>query len=620
MGRWGSKKVMKSSKQEPLMVSSPSEANNNYNDGTTTNNNTPTSPISSQTSEGTPEMNASLSPSSRPSTTTTKASGIAGAAQQGLGRNALKPPRPRMTNTSPVTNKTKSSSSKREKSPVIDRVSISVSEGTLNTNTNESNTAQAQQTISSDKAAEATPEKKEQQASQQIYTPPPPLDDRTVDSTVYGGGRYSVVNGESPDMEASISPSTKFRPRHMKKNRSFLRGDAASRVSTNTNKKKDKDDKYVLMEDGDTVTAGPSLDGDGTREGDEYISSRGKRSSYGEVDDFTLSTFGTQSLAFAERSAKRIFGRHHDAYSVEGLSYAGDNDLLEVKQKYAYCSILLSVIQLFVMVVMVSMCGVAPLDVNPMIGPYPDSLSYWGGKNGYQIAVKVEIWRLFTPVLLHAGFIHLLCNIAIQLETGAFFEREWGSGLWFVIYIVSAIGSSILSCISQPDTISVGATGALVGLFGAKLAEMLVVSAFETTRNRGDPSAHRFRVEQLTGALCSVSILSLFIFVPFVDWAGHMGGLGSGFFLGLMVFSCNVKNWCGRVFVWLIGFSAFVTGFLYSGYYLYMEMDFDLGLRDACEYFRQIYREGYDCTCQYTFDFSYVYADEFGDDDDGTWG
>jgi membrane associated rhomboid family serine protease len=62
-----------------------------------------------------------------------------------------------------------------------------------------------------------------------------------------------------------------------------------------------------------------------------------------------------------------------------------------------------------------------------MVGLYPNALSDWGGKNAINILEDGEWWRLVTPIMLHAGIIHLLCNVAIQLETGTFFECKWGA-------------------------------------------------------------------------------------------------------------------------------------------------------------------------------------------------
>ena len=116
-----------------------------------------------------------------------------------------------------------------------------------------------------------------------------------------------------------------------------------------------------------------------------------------------------------------------------------------VKQKRGYMSIFFCLAQTAILVGMMIQCGVAPMRINPMVGPYPDALSYWGGKNSYDILYDGEYWRLFSPVMLHAGIFHLLCNVAVQLDTGAFFEREWGWIIWLAIYMGSAAAGSILS-------------------------------------------------------------------------------------------------------------------------------------------------------------------------------
>ena len=149
-----------------------------------------------------------------------------------------------------------------------------------------------------------------------------------------------------------------------------------------------------------------------------------------------------------------------------------DENVYVVQQNRGYCSIFFSAVQTFYLIAMLGQCGLAPMNINPMIGPYPDALSYWGGKNTVLILEDNEYWRLLTPIFLHAGAIHLGGNVLVQLDQGVFFEREWGSMRWLIIYIGSALGSSILSCISMPNSVSVGSSGAVMGLFGAKLSEV----------------------------------------------------------------------------------------------------------------------------------------------------
>ena len=99
---------------------------------------------------------------------------------------------------------------------------------------------------------------------------------------------------------------------------------------------------------------------------------------------------------------------------------------------------------------------VAPFRINPMIGPYPDGLDYWGAKNSFKILKDNEKYRLITPILLHGGVIHLLSNIFVQLDACAFWEKEWGSSCWLVLYLASGLGSSIMSVMFKPNNISVG--------------------------------------------------------------------------------------------------------------------------------------------------------------------
>jgi len=185
-----------------------------------------------------------------------------------------------------------------------------------------------------------------------------------------------------------------------------------------------------------------------------------------------------------------------------------------VRQRYGYFSIFFGAIQCVILALMMWQCGVAPMNINPMFGPYPDALSEWGGKNSILIVEDGEWWRLITPILLHAGVIHLFCNVAVQLELGVFFEREWGSMTWLIIYMSSAIGSSVLSVITMPDAVSVGSSGAVMGLFGAKLSE-IICRACEKSDTAQDRVAHQVRKEQCIGVSCSVVVVLAFSFIPY---------------------------------------------------------------------------------------------------------
>lgn len=268
-----------------------------------------------------------------------------------------------------------------------------------------------------------------------------------------------------------------------------------------------------------------------------------------------------------------------------------------VAQKRGYLSILFSVSQTLILIAMMIQCNIAPTNINPMFGPYPDALSYWGGKNAYFILYENEWWRLFSPIMLHAGLLHLLCNVAVQLDSGAFWEREWGSVTWLIIYLVSAAGGSCLSVIVIPNTVGVGSSGSVCGLFGAKLAEG-IIRCRESRKSEQDKLSHDILCEQFGTTLCSVVLVLLFSFVPYVDWAAHVGGLLAGFTVGLMVFSFRVKALKWKCFWFMFGFTITFFGFAVSIVKMMDEVKDGVAeeMGDVCGYYKQ-YFEDYECNC-----------------------
>jgi len=455
-------------------------------------------------------------------------------------------------------------------------------------------------------------------ASPTLGLPLSPTDSCSVGSVKLSNKDKYVDDDLEHNSQSPSSSKSNTSGLHQKKLKSFFK----ILDSPNGNKSK-KDDTYVLMKEnakGDVIS--PLSSPTNETEGRSPKKDSFKRTTMDDInyDEQTLSTLGSYTVSTAKdlydkwKNSRYVFSDGNDMI-YEDPDF--DEEYYEVKQKYGYCSIILSVIQLFISVVMVSMCGIAPLDINATVGPYPDTFSYWGGKNSYMICIQMEIYRLVTPVFLHSGFVHLLCNLAIQLEYGAFFEREWSSGTWFVIYSLSGLGSTIFSVISQPETISVGATGSLMGLFGAKFAEWLIRSAFQI-KAKEDKSKQSFtfglQCEQLGGLMCSMGILCLFVIIPYIDWAGHAGGLGIGFFVGLMMFASKIESCCGAFFTFLLGLMGFIGGFVFSAYFL-LTIDFDYALKDPCDYYGQLYHEGYDCTCKNIFDVT----ENYDDDMTGTW-
>jgi len=135
-------------------------------------------------------------------------------------------------------------------------------------------------------------------------------------------------------------------------------------------------------------------------------------------------------------------------------------------------------------------------------------------------------WRLFSAPLLHGGVPHLALNSLALLFAGAALERVVGP-IWFAaIFVVGALGGALLSlAINASDLISVGASGAIMGLFAAAL-----VIAYRF------PKHTRQRRLMLSGSLGVLipSLIPLFdgIFGQRIDFAAHIGGAIGGAILG----------------------------------------------------------------------------------------
>lgn len=137
-----------------------------------------------------------------------------------------------------------------------------------------------------------------------------------------------------------------------------------------------------------------------------------------------------------------------------------------------------------------------------------------------------EYWRLWSVTLVHADPLHLFFNMYALYLAGPIVERWYGS-LWFlVIYLACAAAGSTGSFAFGSDIPSVGASGAIFGLFGVLLA----AGRFHRPVDR----ASRQLVSQL-GFLIVLNLVFGFASGGQIDNAAHIGGLVAGLWLGLLM-------------------------------------------------------------------------------------
>jgi len=137
-----------------------------------------------------------------------------------------------------------------------------------------------------------------------------------------------------------------------------------------------------------------------------------------------------------------------------------------------------------------------------------------------------EWWRLLSVVLVHGGVLHLFFNMYALYLLGPIVEGLWGTRLFALFYVLTAVAASTASFLTNPVT-SVGASGAVFGLVGVLLAGTRAHNPILDRRARAI-------VPQL-GTLVIVNLAIGFLAGGVIDNSAHIGGLLAGLWLGFVV-------------------------------------------------------------------------------------
>lgn len=166
--------------------------------------------------------------------------------------------------------------------------------------------------------------------------------------------------------------------------------------------------------------------------------------------------------------------------------------------------------------------------INP-ISPNASELLEWGGNRRYD--TLNEWWRLVTSIFLHGGLIHIISNIAALVIAAIYIEPKFSRSKYALLYLFSGLCGSIASVIWHENTVSVGASGAIFGLFGAILI-LLFTNAYEKFEKR--------IILIIIGTYVAINLL--IGLTGNIDNAAHIGGLISGALIGLLLYKTSNKN------------------------------------------------------------------------------
>jgi rhomboid protease GluP len=146
------------------------------------------------------------------------------------------------------------------------------------------------------------------------------------------------------------------------------------------------------------------------------------------------------------------------------------------------------------------------------------------GANERSLVLAGEWWRLGTYMFLHGGWLHLILNTYVSWGWCSAVERAMGRWRFLLTYLVAGVGGGCASALGH-DVVSVGASGAIFGIIGARLV----------LERRAAPSWRAFSASPLTRAtLAGVAfwIVLGVVVMPSIDNFAHGGGLAAGAAMG----------------------------------------------------------------------------------------
>lgn len=145
-----------------------------------------------------------------------------------------------------------------------------------------------------------------------------------------------------------------------------------------------------------------------------------------------------------------------------------------------------------------------------------DLPAIWGMKDNASI-LSGQFWRLFTPMFLHGGLLHIGFNMYALYIFGPGLERHYGHWRFLILYILSGFAGNVMSFLFSAAP-SLGSSTAIFGLLGAE-GVLLYQNRKIFGRN----------AQRALGNIVLIAVINLAIGMsPGIDNWGHVGGLLAG--------------------------------------------------------------------------------------------
>jgi rhomboid protease GluP len=191
---------------------------------------------------------------------------------------------------------------------------------------------------------------------------------------------------------------------------------------------------------------------------------------------------------------------------------------------------LFSIITTLCALVYLILCSQGADPINPL-----SATLFHFGANNRAVVIDGEYWRLITSIFLHGGLVHLVMNIYALYFANLYLAKLHRPVLLISLYLICGIVASITSIWWSESAISVGASGAIFGLFGA-----ILVWSKLGVYDPQDQLSIKNSIQIFILLTLVIGSLGMFasVFGNF-DNAAHIGGLIAGGILGALL--CQLK-------------------------------------------------------------------------------
>jgi len=156
-----------------------------------------------------------------------------------------------------------------------------------------------------------------------------------------------------------------------------------------------------------------------------------------------------------------------------------------------------------------------------------------GALYGPLVVLKGEWWRLLSAMFLHGGMTHILMNMVSLYVIGRGMELYFSKTAYISIYLFSGLLGGMASLYMHPESVGIGASGAIFGVFGALGGFFLAY--------RDQIASHGKMIMKDFAVILGLNLV-MGLSIPSIDMSAHVGGLIVGFLGGFVIARYHAKG------------------------------------------------------------------------------